>query len=134
MRSISLRPRFSETDALGHINNTAVAVWFEAGRMEYIDDLLAAIHGGARSWVMATQTLDYIAENFFGSEVRVDVAITKVGTSSFSVACRMYQNDKLTVRASAVLVFIDMNTKKSAPMPGDMRAVLTSELEPDWES
>lgn len=132
MRSISLRPRFSETDALGHINNTAIAVWFEAGRVEYIDDLLASIQGGAPGWVMATQTLDYIAESFFGADVRVDVAITKVGNSSFTVACRMYQHDKLTVRASAVLVFVDKQTRKSAPMPDDMRAMLEAELEPDW--
>lgn len=132
MRSITIRPRFSETDALGHINNTAVAVWFEAGRVEYIDDLLANIHGGAPSWVMATQTLDYVAENFFGSDVRVDVAITRVGNSSFSVACRMYQNDKLTVKASSVLVYIDGQSRKSSPLPDDMRALLESELEPGW--
>ncbi len=132
MRSINIRPRFSETDALGHINNTAVAVWFEAGRVEYIDDLLAEMHGGAPSWVMATQTLDYVAENFFGVDVRVDVAITKVGRSSFTVVCRMYQNDNLTVKASSVLVFVDKKTRKSSPLPDDMRALLESELDPDW--
>ena len=26
-------PRFSETDALGHINNTVLPVWFEAARV-----------------------------------------------------------------------------------------------------
>jgi len=31
---ITLRPRFSETDALGHISNTTLPVWFEAGREE----------------------------------------------------------------------------------------------------
>lgn len=133
MRSISIRPRFSETDALGHINNTAIAVWFEAGRVEYIDDLLAEIHGGVPRWVMASQTLDYVAENFFGSDVRVDVSIIKVGNSSFTVGCHMYQKDVLTVRATAVLVFVDQQSRKSAPMPDDMRRLLSSELNPDWQ-
>lgn len=28
----TIEPRVSETDAVGHINNTTVPVWFEAGR------------------------------------------------------------------------------------------------------
>jgi acyl-CoA thioester hydrolase len=132
LKSISIRPRFSETDALGHINNTSIAVWFEAGRVEYVDGLLADIQGGIPTLFMATQTLDYIAETIFGVDVRVDAAILKVGTSSFTVGCRMYQSDVLSIRASAVLVFVDKQTRKSVPMPDDMRAMLTAELEPDW--
>ena len=30
--SLDLTPRFCETDALGHINNTVIPVWFEAAR------------------------------------------------------------------------------------------------------
>ena len=33
MLSEKLMPRFSETDVLGHINNTALPVWFEAARV-----------------------------------------------------------------------------------------------------
>ncbi len=132
MKSISIRPRFSETDALGHINNTSIAVWFEAGRVEYVDGLLAELHTGMPTWVMATQTLDYIAENFFGSDVRVEVAIVKVGNSSFTVGCKMYQKEQLTVRASAVLVCVDSKTRKSSPLTQEMRNLLLSELKPDW--
>ena len=35
MFSETLMPRFSETDALGHINNTALPVWFEAARTPF---------------------------------------------------------------------------------------------------
>lgn len=134
MRVITIRPRFSETDALGHINNTAIAVWFEAGRVEYIDALLAAVHGGPPDWVMATQTIDYLAESFFGEDVRVECAVTRVGNSSFEVCCRMYQREQLTVRASSVLVYIDKQTRKPSPMPADMRRQLEPELQPDWFS
>jgi len=29
---LKIKPRFCETDALGHINNTSVPMWFEQGR------------------------------------------------------------------------------------------------------
>ena len=29
-----ITPRFSDTDALGHINNTVFAVWFEGARRD----------------------------------------------------------------------------------------------------
>ena len=32
MLSLTVSPRFAETDALGHINNTVIPVWFEQGR------------------------------------------------------------------------------------------------------
>jgi acyl-CoA thioester hydrolase len=32
MFSVNITPRFYETDAFGHINNTVIAGWFEAGR------------------------------------------------------------------------------------------------------
>ena len=32
MLSCTMEPRFCETDALGHINNTVVPMWFETAR------------------------------------------------------------------------------------------------------
>lgn len=32
MLEMQIQPRFQETDALGHINNTVPAVWFESAR------------------------------------------------------------------------------------------------------
>jgi hypothetical protein len=32
--SITVFPRFSEVDVLGHVTNTALPVWFEEGRQE----------------------------------------------------------------------------------------------------
>src|SRR5690625_7651767 len=34
---ITLQPRLSETDMLGHINNTVAGVWYEAGRTNVMD-------------------------------------------------------------------------------------------------
>jgi hypothetical protein len=45
---ISIRPRVSETDMLGHINNVAVMAWFEEGR--------SYVHGPRSAGQSATTT------------------------------------------------------------------------------
>lgn len=39
-----LTPRFSDTDAMGHINNTAVTQWLEAGRLDFYMNHLRRTH------------------------------------------------------------------------------------------
>lgn len=132
MKRFPLKPRFSETDAIGHINNTSIAVWFETARLEFLTDVFIEEGDEQPNWFMATQTIDYLGENFFGIEVRMDLAVTHIGNTSFTVGCKMYQNDKQTIRASAVLVHVDRATKKPTRIPDWMREVLGKELDGDW--
>lgn len=117
----TITPRFHETDALGHINNAAVAAWFEVARI----DLLESLGGGpdsAKNWVLASLTIDFIAETFYGSDVIATVNEARLGNSSLTVVCEMSQNDKATVRGTAVLVYLDAQTKSSVRIPDDLRA------------
>lgn len=132
MKSFPLKPRFSETDAIGHINNTSIAVWFETARLEFLTDVFVEKGDEQPNWFMATQTIDYLGENFFGIEVRMDLSVIHIGNTSFKVGCKMYQNDKQTVRASAVLVHVNRASKKPSPIPPQMRAVLEAELDSNW--
>ena len=132
MKSFPLKPRFSETDAIGHINNTSIAVWFETARLEFLTDVFIEKGDEQPNWFMATQTIDYLGENFFGIEVRMDLSVIHIGNTSFKVGCKMYQNDKQTIRASAVLVHVDKASKKPSPIPTQMRAVLEAELDSNW--
>ena len=132
MKSFPLKPRFSETDAIGHINNTSIAVWFETGRLEFLTDVFADRGNEQPNWFMATQTIDYVGENFFGVEVRMDLSVIHIGNTSFKVGCKMYQHDKQTVQASAVLVHVDRASKKPTPIPPWMRAILEQELDANW--
>ncbi|MBB3046794.1 acyl-CoA thioester hydrolase [Litorivivens lipolytica] len=132
MKSFPLKPRFSETDAMGHINNTSIAVWFETARLEFLTDVFIDKGDGQPNWFMASQTIDYLSENLFGIEVRMDLSVIHIGNTSFKVGCKMYQNDKQTVRASAVLVHVDLATKKPTPIHDRMRAILEQELDADW--
>ena len=121
--AVTITPRTYETDAWGHINNNSICAWFEVARTTYIKDQLAKGEVDApNSWVLATMTVDFLGETFYGSDVEIRLTEIKVGTKSLSFKCEMYQDGKHTVNGSAVLVYIDKQSKSSQPIPDELRA------------
>ncbi len=111
--AITIRPRASETDLLGHINNTVFAVWFEELRSYYLmglreaDDSLPLL-----SVAVASLTIDYLAEAWFGHEVSAEISGVEVGNTSMVIRCEMFQKGQVVARASAVLVHWDPETRR----------------------
>ena len=124
--SIVLTPRFYETDALGHINNAAVAAWFEVVRIQWLESLLGRAVGSESSWVLASLKLDFIAETFYGEDVVARVVGAAAGNTSLTVDCEMLQGDRLTVRGTAVLVHLDFDNKQPQRLPDSLRSRLDS--------
>lgn len=114
----------SETDALGHINNTTIANWLEAGRTGLFA-LFTPDHNFSR-WRMIVVSLkvDFLREVFFGSDVEVRVCVEKIGRSSLVLAEEIWQADVLCASAKTVYVHVDSQTRKSAEIPNMERLLL----------
>ncbi len=127
--SMTIAPRFYETDALGHINNAAIAAWFEVARINFLESLLAEEPGVATAsqWVLASLHIDFVAETFYGSDVTATVTQARIGNTSLTVTCEMSQKGQVTVRGVAVLVFLDGPGGRPAPVPVALRQHLASE-------
>lgn len=128
MISMSISPRFCETDALGHINNTAFGPWFEAGRIAYLGAVQRELGGQHPTWVVVSIQMDFGDETFFGRDVQLEVYPTAVGNTSITLGCRMTQDGRLTVQAKGVLVYLDDERKKSR-IPDEIRALLERDLQ-----
>lgn len=126
--STVITPRFYETDALGHINNAAIAAWFEVARVNLLESLSDS-SGSATHWVLASLHIDFVAETLYGSDVIADVTSIKPGNSSLTVVCDMRQNGNLTVTGTAVLVHLGAGSKTSAPMPAVLRSRLNEVIQ-----
>ena len=67
--SVTISPRFYETDALGHINNASITAWFEVVRVRYLESLSQSDFSAAKAWILASIQVDFAAETFYGTEV-----------------------------------------------------------------
>ncbi|PKM23227.1 MAG: thioesterase [Gammaproteobacteria bacterium HGW-Gammaproteobacteria-14] len=123
-----LQPRFYETDAFGHINNTTVAGWFETAREPLFRLLTPMLEARSLPLILARIEIDFVAQLYYGSEVLVTTAIEKIGNSSFVVLHKAYQGNVLAAKGRAVQVFFDHESQKSMPLPKEFRQQLTVHL------
>lgn len=123
-----IQPRFLETDALGHINNNTYGVWFEAARDPFFKIFVPDSNIKEWNLVMAHSSFDFLKEVFWGKEVIVKTAISKIGNSSVDLVHSVYQNGKLCTTGKAVMIHYNLQTKKSMPIPDFIRVKLEKHM------
>lgn len=128
MFSLTVYPRFYETDAFRHINNTVVAGWFETGREPIFRIFAPSIRPEELSLILARIEVDFVAQIHYGHEVTIDTGIEKIGNSSFVVLQRAWQQGREVARGRAVQVHFDWDTEQSRPLPDELRAQLAVHL------
>jgi acyl-CoA thioester hydrolase len=124
--SVTITPRFYETDALGHINNATIVAWFEIVRVNFLEELQENDPAAAKRWILASLQVDFKAETFYGSDVIASITDASVGNSSFTVTCEMTQGDKLTVLGKAVLVYMGAEATAPTRIPDSVRQQLAA--------
>lgn len=119
-----IRPRFLETDALGHINNNSYGVWFEAARDPFFK--LFIPDSNIKKWnlVMAHSSLDFLKEVFWGKDVVIKTAVSKIGASSIELVHALYQEGNLCTIGKCVMIHFNFETKESMKIPQDIREKL----------
>ena len=124
----TFQPRFAETDALGHVNNTVLPVWFEESRTPIFELFCPGLDINDWHLIIAKIDVEYLAEIYYGKEVEVRTAIEKIGNASLVVVHEAWQSGKITAKGSAILVHFDHQTKSSKPIPDSVRSVLEQHL------
>ena len=129
MHETEIAPRFSETDALGHIGNTILPVWFESAR----SSVFAAVHPAMTldDWplIVARYEIDFRRQIFYTATVTVKTAIDRIGNSSLSIYQQAWQNQHLAAEGRTVMVYFDYASNNSVTIPDDIRARLAGLME-----
>lgn len=128
MFSEVLQPRFADTDALGHINNTVFAVWFEGARQGVFRIFSPELDLKHWPLIVASVKLDYHAQTHYGAEVEIRTYISRIGGSSFDVYQEAWQQGVKTVSGTAVMVQFDYNNNKAKPLTGQQLEQLRAHL------
>ncbi|MAD90217.1 MAG: thioesterase [Pseudoalteromonas sp.] len=128
MLSEKLMPRFSETDVLGHINNTALPVWFEAARVPIFKIFTPDLDPKQWKLIVAKVEVTFKGELFYGQEVEVKTAIERIGSSSFVILQQAWQHGECCAEGKTVMVRYNFANKSSQPLSEEEKQQLTAFL------
>ncbi len=117
--------RYGDTDRQGHVNNAVYSTFFETGRVELLHVGEAPPPKGA-AFVLARIAIDFRREVNWPGEIVIGTGVEKIGTSSIRLRQALFQNDRFCASAETVIVLMDEATRRSTPLPGEMRERLSA--------
>lgn len=120
--------RYSDQDAMGHVNNVAYAAFFEAGRMGLFHELLEGQGDLAQNFVLAHVSIDYRREIHFPGDVEIGGRLLRVGGKSITTGYGAFVGNVCCATSLSVNVFFDPQTRTSAPFPSALAAALRAQL------
>ena len=121
--------RWGDMDAYGHVNNTIYFRFMEQGRCQWLEEMNIQITPtGIAPVIISTACTFKISMTYPGTAV-VHMYAGAVGRSSLTthVEMRVEGDERIHAEGTAKMVWMDMDSGKSAAIPPDIRAVLEAE-------
>jgi acyl-CoA thioester hydrolase len=123
-----IQPRFNETDALGHINNTVLTQWFEGARDPIFKLFTPDLNTKQWRLILASISVQFKAELFYGLPVELRTGVSMVGNSSFEIHQEAWQQGRCCALGKAVLVQYDFDAKQKLLLSHEQKASLNAHL------
>ena len=124
MFSEIINPRFSDTDALGHINNTMLPIWFEGARDPVFKLFMPELSTTAWKLILAKIDVAYHGQLYYGQPIEIKTYISRIGGASFDVHQEAWQKGIKCSSGNAVMVHFCYENQSSAKIPSDIREEL----------
>lgn len=116
--------RWSDMDALGHINNSEYLRYFEQARIEFLADAASAGVPREVGLLVARHEVDYRRPMpYRRNPVDVPTWVDRIGTTSFTFGHEVAADDVVYARARTVIVCIDPENRPT-PVPTALRTHL----------
>jgi YbgC/YbaW family acyl-CoA thioester hydrolase len=125
------RIRFVDTDASQRIHYTAMFRHFEAAEQEFLRDLgVPYSDPGFRdvSFPRVHVECDFLAEIRYDDAIDVDLAVDRVGTSSFTISYAVGVGNRPSAKGKITVVCMDKATHRSCPIPDRLSEALRGHL------
>ena len=121
MYEMVITPRVSETDLVGHINNTALPVWFEAAREPIFNLFNPTQDYGNWKMIIVKSTLEFQRQIYYGKNVVVKTWVKNIGNASLVLHEELYQEGSLCAVNEAVYVNFNLKTQEAEIIPLHIR-------------
>ncbi|GGH78116.1 acyl-CoA thioester hydrolase [Pullulanibacillus pueri] len=122
MYTYDLSVRFSDCDALQHVNNAVYFTYFETARSELFQLFNQNLSFENWNIIMASTRCEFLEEIHFPQTVTVVSWISRIGRSSFVVEHAIHdESGHWKARGNAVLLQYDFKNKTSLPLEDKIR-------------
>ncbi|WP_129656704.1 acyl-CoA thioesterase [Rothia halotolerans] len=115
--------RWSDQDLMGHVNNARILTLTEDARIQWMLSLAERAES-IRPTLVARTEINYRAPVHYGSRLRIELGIGRVGTTSFSITFRGLQNDVVLFDGLNVMVLVDEETGGTRKLTDEQRELL----------
>lgn len=121
---VPVRPRFRDTDAMGHLNNAVYVTYFEVARAEYWRAVTAETNYQKVPFILAHTTIDFRSPAYVHEVLDVGIRVSRLGTKSFECAYRIVEQEsrRLVCEGRSVQVIFDYANNASYALPDELRA------------
>ncbi|ATY85387.1 acyl-CoA thioesterase [Kyrpidia spormannii] len=123
----TVRVRYCETDAMGHVNNVSYLIYLEQGRTDFMREIRKDL-GREVGIVLASIRCDFRAPCYFDDELQVRTEIQRVGKTSITMSQAILKGDQLVAEGESVIVHVDPVVQRPVPIPDDLRQVLMGQM------
>jgi acyl-CoA thioester hydrolase len=122
--SATLETRFADMDVNRHLNNVAIARFFEETRIRFNWDLIARARATALPmarprYLVAHVAIDYLGEGSYPEPLTMTYAVGDIGRSSFRSLMGMFQKSACIALCDSVLVH--RGEAGPSPLPDELR-------------
>lgn len=121
--SLKVQIRFSDLDALNHVNNSFQSQYYDLGRIDYFEKVM----GRELDWSKVVVVIVHTENNFFspivqGEEIFVESKLVKFGNRSMTMNQRLIDS-KGVVKGTCrtILAGFNRDTSDSAPIEEDFK-------------
>lgn len=115
--------RFSDVDVMGHVSNTVYQNYFDAGKLNYFEEVLPEMDFVTIGIVGASIKIDYLKPIFMKTRILVETRVAQIGTKSITMEhCIIDEHSgELLSTCHAVMVCFDLKERLSIPTPEEWK-------------
>jgi len=129
LHTLVLPVRWSDMDALGHVNNAAYFSYLEQARVSWLASLKATstLNPGGYGPVVVTAQCAFHKPIVYPATIEIHLYGGSPGKSSFDTFYEIrdvQEREKIYTTGSAKVVWVNHQTKKSVPIPDGIRRLL----------
>lgn len=126
LHDVQLPVRWSDMDALGHVNNIIYFQYFEIVRLQWYERAgFAPLASSSEGMVIVDNHAQYLKPVVYPCTVNVRMGGHSPGRSSFVSTYTLSVDKEIYTRGSAKVVWVDTVAGKSIPLPESIRALVS---------